>query len=49
MLGLVIRDERTRAHFNIALDQDEDRLWFTEAAVFAQVPTKIGNLIISEQ
>ena len=39
-------------YFNIALDEDEDRdegrLWFTEAGVFAQVPTKIGNLIISE-
>lgn len=36
-------------YFNIALDQDEGRLWFTEAGVFAPVPTKIGNLIINEQ
>ena len=36
-------------YFNIALDQVEDRLWFTEAGVFAPVPTKIGNLTIGDQ
>jgi virginiamycin B lyase len=36
-------------YFNIALDQDVGRLWFTEAGVFAPVPTKIGNLIIGDE
>jgi virginiamycin B lyase len=36
-------------YFNIALDQENGRLWFTEAGVFAQVPTKIGNLIIGDE
>ena len=36
-------------YFNIALDQDEGRLWFTEAGVFAPVPTKIGNLMIGNE
>ena len=36
-------------YFNIALDQDEARLWFTEAGIFAPVPTKIGNLVITDE
>jgi len=34
-------------YFNIALDQAEGLLWFTEAGIFAPVPTKIGNLRVS--
>lgn len=33
-------------YYNIVLDQKTDALWFTEAGVFAQVPTKIGYLHI---
>lgn len=33
-------------YYNIVLDQKADALWFTEAGVFAQVPTKIGYLHI---
>lgn len=36
-------------YYNIALDQNEGRLWFTEAGIFAPVPTKIGNLIIGNK
>jgi virginiamycin B lyase len=33
-------------YYNIVLDQNEDRLWFTEAGLFAPVTTKIGFLKI---
>lgn len=36
-------------YYNIALDQNDNRLWFTEAGVFAPVTTKIGNLSIGDQ
>lgn len=31
-------------YYNIVLDQDSNRLWFTEAGIFAPVATKIGYL-----
>jgi len=34
-------------YYSIALDEAEGLLWFTEAGIFAPVPTKIGNLRVS--
>jgi virginiamycin B lyase len=31
-------------YYNVVLDQQTDRLWFTEAGAFGSVPTKVGNL-----
>ena len=36
-------------YYNIVLDQNEDRLWFTEAGLFAPVTTKIGFLKIKDE
>ena len=31
-------------YYNVALDQEKNRLWFSEAGAFAAVTTKVGNL-----